>query len=628
MKKPFRCLSGIITLSFAIVLLFGACKKNNSGSEEGPGPEITSFHPAVTAPGGTIVIRGNHFSSNKDAINVSINGRPASVFTADSTELAIIIPSDASSGKLTVMVDQRSVTTSGDLIINANAPVISEITPATAAVGEEVSVTGRNFNEDLLVFIGDKTMELVRESATSFKVIIPEGAVNNRLRVRSAGMEALSPARFYTPARITSLSAQSGIDGDTIAINGENFSIRKTDVQVFFGENPATAEDIVSLSATEIKVKAPVAGTNGQVLIKQYGTTSNGSSFSYIPSITSFEPAIVEPGTVITIRGHRFGPGNIVRFNGYSGEALEITPNTIRARVPAGPTGGRLEVRAGNRSVFAPGELQFVNVWTTLEVSNPQSNPGSTLFVIGSKAYFIGVYSMRVFDLTTNTWSDGSLPDGWTGRYASAAEVINGKAYVGTGGFYENGRLLKDWWEFNPASATPWKRMTDFPEATSYGIAFKVNNTIYAGLGQLDDHSSAKRLYPFNPEGNGSWGAPTSFDQFNSVPNMTFTIGGTPYFGIGQNLYKFEPGSENPAPRIAGFPVSNYSGYVSLYRSLNAGTKGYLYFLGRFFDFDPATSTWSELSSMYLSYSSNIININNRIIAFDGTGVYEYIPRP
>lgn len=626
MEKTIRYPLGILTLP--LIILF-SCKKDSNPESNKPDPVIRSIHPAVTAPGGTVIINGDHFTSDPDLVKVKINNSMTSVSYADSGEIVIQVPDDAASGKLSVTIDRKTATSASDLIINSSAPLISRVAPTIAAIGDVVSISGKNFKENLTVSIGDKSMEAQDITATSFKISLPEGSTNGRITVMNNGMTAISPNLLYTPARLVSLSSLTGKDGDTITINGENFALRQKDIKIFFGESPATTEDVVSISATAIKVKAPVSGTNGPLRIEQFGTISNSLSFNYVPSITSFEPELAEPGNIVVIKGHRFGEGNRAYINGVQAEVLEISPASISIKVPAGASTGKVEVRSGNKVVAAANNIQIFNIWKNINVAAPFNMQGRSVFVIGSKAYFSSIYNIHVFDINTLTWTEGHpRPSAYEGRHAEVAIVKDGKAYIGTGGYYENGRNLKDWWVFDPSLENPWTRLTDFPVPTSFAAGLMNDNKIYVGLGQTMNPEPSRNVYPFNPEGNGSWGEPISVSGLHSVPNMSFTINSIPYFGMGQGLYKFEPEATNPITRVADFPVENYAGYVSHQKFASIGSKGYIHTNGKFFSFDPVSATWAELTSTSLSYEGRIASINNRLILFDRTSVKEYIPRP
>ena len=633
MEKITRRLYGAITLSLSIACIITACKKNSGSGADATPPLIRFFHPEAVAPGGTVIITGDQFTANKNEATVSINGKPATVTSADSTEIVILIPEDASSGKLSVTINRRSAESSSPLTINTSAPVINKVDPAMAAVGEEVTITGKNFGNETTVSIGDQIVETQNLTPNSFSITIPEGAINGRLSVVSGGFTAISPVVFYTPARIASLSATSGHDEEEITIHGENFATNKKDIEVLFGEGTATKEDIVSLSATEIKVKAPVTGTNGRIVVKQFGTTSNGKSFNYIPSITSFEPAIVEPGDVLTIHGHRFGNNNTVYMNGRTVVPEEIAGTFLKIIIPENATGGLVHVRAGSSSsspsVYSEQELKVVNIWKKVSLTSPEMLSLRTPVVIGSKAYFIGYPDFQILDLSTYTWSEGSGMPAELGTTSEKTVVVkDGKAWLGLGGKTDgSGEGTSVWWEFDPASATPFRKMTDFPHTTYGALAFVNDNKIYVGLGR----GGGKKLYTFNPEGNGSWTEAMELTS-NSQTNARYVaIDGTIYFGAGltpqwepdNNWYKFQPGATDPSPQVANLPFT--SGYTAK-STVTVGNNGYLYYLSRFYRFNHTTNDWIEMRNT--GPVDHLLNINGRCFAFDQQDMYEFIPRP
>ena len=88
-----------------------ACKKNVES------PVILSFTPTKGAPGITVKIYGIHFDSVANNIVVYFNGVAATPYFASDSSLSVQVPPGASTGKITVKVDGRSVTSKDDFVI-------------------------------------------------------------------------------------------------------------------------------------------------------------------------------------------------------------------------------------------------------------------------------------------------------------------------------------------------------------------------------------------------------------------------------------------------------------------------------------------------------------------------------
>lgn len=88
-----------------------------------PVPTITSFAPIHGIPGTNIIIAGTNFNSgNLSGNTVTINGTPASVTAATSTQLTVAIPVLATSGKISINVGGQSVNSISDFEVLKDIP--------------------------------------------------------------------------------------------------------------------------------------------------------------------------------------------------------------------------------------------------------------------------------------------------------------------------------------------------------------------------------------------------------------------------------------------------------------------------------------------------------------------------
>ncbi|MBU6347697.1 MAG: IPT/TIG domain-containing protein, partial [Actinomycetales bacterium] len=175
-------------------------------------------------------------------------------------------------------------------------PAITGLSPTTAAQGDLVTITGTDFDGVTGVTIGGQaatitTMPSAAPNDTSLVVRIPADqatGANNVILTTGAGSSSGSglTVTAATPT-ITSLSATSGIRGDSITITG-NFFNNVTAVK--FGSVSATS--YTTNSVTSISVTVPTAAVNGaqNVTVTADGGTSAGSSFTVnktVPSVTA-----------------------------------------------------------------------------------------------------------------------------------------------------------------------------------------------------------------------------------------------------------------------------------------------------------------------------------------------------
>lgn len=111
-------------LTFLIVVgtltLFSACKDGEEEpSPSEPEPVITGFAPTSGIIGTTVVIVGQNFSPNIAENMVKVGNVVATLTAATATSLSITIPTDVVTGKISVTVGGKSVTSANDFVVVA-----------------------------------------------------------------------------------------------------------------------------------------------------------------------------------------------------------------------------------------------------------------------------------------------------------------------------------------------------------------------------------------------------------------------------------------------------------------------------------------------------------------------------
>ncbi|HEY5750799.1 MAG TPA: IPT/TIG domain-containing protein [Chryseolinea sp.] len=164
-------------------LLLLSCK-NDESDTPAPALVISSFTPGEGQPNGTTVtITGVSFSATASENEVRFNGTIASVTSASTTQLILQVPTGATTGKISVKVGDQTATSQTDFLV----PTITGFTPASAAVGATVVITGSGLvsgSGNEVTFTGIKA-EILEATATQKKVIVPVGALSGFLTVNT-----------------------------------------------------------------------------------------------------------------------------------------------------------------------------------------------------------------------------------------------------------------------------------------------------------------------------------------------------------------------------------------------------------------------------------------------------------
>ena len=81
-------------------------------------PTVASFTPKSSIVGSTVVITGTNFSPTAANNVVKFNGVTATVSQATATSLTVIVPAGATTGKVSVMVDEKTGTSTDNFTVN------------------------------------------------------------------------------------------------------------------------------------------------------------------------------------------------------------------------------------------------------------------------------------------------------------------------------------------------------------------------------------------------------------------------------------------------------------------------------------------------------------------------------
>jgi hypothetical protein len=305
-----------------------------------PAPRITSFTPATSAAGTSVVINGNYFTG---ASAVNFGGIAATSFTVNSaTRITAVVAVGSASGAVTVTSPNGTGTLAGFTFLAA-PPAIASFSPTSAPAGGTVLIRGTGFTGATAVrFGGSAAASFTRTGDTLISArVAASGASGDVSVVSVAGTGTLSGFVFIPAPSISSFTPTSAAQGDTVTIAGANFL---GTTAVSFG---GAAANIVSVSATQMVVLVG-AGASGSLSLTTPGGSASKTGFTYLPPgprITGFTPATATPGTSVVISGSSFTGASSVSFGGIAAQSFVVNSATrITAVVPSGGLSGNVSV--------------------------------------------------------------------------------------------------------------------------------------------------------------------------------------------------------------------------------------------------------------------------------------------
>jgi hypothetical protein len=211
-------------------------------------PVITEISPNEIKAGDLtgITIRGHHFAADLTKDTITFNGLQARIISARQTELVVIAPGNATTGKIWLGTLGGQTESTQDFVV-WYPPLISSISADTVRMGTMVTITGQNFapaKERNVVTFGEAMGLVKAASATTLQVQIPSGAQTSYVAIKTPGGIAISEKKIVVipqPA-ITDFTPKQGTISTKVTVHGKNFNAFSTQDTLYLGNILTTIE--------------------------------------------------------------------------------------------------------------------------------------------------------------------------------------------------------------------------------------------------------------------------------------------------------------------------------------------------------------------------------------------------
>ncbi len=328
-------------------------------------PYIESISPSTFSPGAELTIIGRNFGAGKNASYIDFSGARPDEQTGykswSDIKIIVIIPSNiTTNGQLYVFVNGIS-SNKVDYIVKG-IPYINKITPDSARIGDVITINGNYFGDSqgsgYVNFAGFSGSNYSSWNNTQIKVTIPQNVTTCDIEVRVNGKKSNKVALkilppIIPPPSIESITPQHAEAGDTVSINGQNFSEIKDSGYVTFNGTKAIA--YLSWTTTLIKTIVPQGAVSGPVKVYSNGQLSNSVNFTIDqantdPHIDYLDASSSSVGQTIGINGSNFGASrdsSFVDFNGTIPESTDYvswSDTRILVKIPNGASSGPVKV--------------------------------------------------------------------------------------------------------------------------------------------------------------------------------------------------------------------------------------------------------------------------------------------
>lgn len=165
-----------------------------------PAPVLTAVAPAAAPIGATITLRGTNLQGTTGLTFGSV-AATGFVVNAAGTSLTVAVPAGATGGPLVLTAPHGS----SNRLDFAVLPAVTEVTPATAVVGTQVTITGTTFGGTTQVSFNGIPAAFSLESVIQLTAVVPAGATSGALRVTTAAGSSAAFA-FTVPPTVVQVT--------------------------------------------------------------------------------------------------------------------------------------------------------------------------------------------------------------------------------------------------------------------------------------------------------------------------------------------------------------------------------------------------------------------------------------
>jgi hypothetical protein len=348
-----------------------------------PVPATTSLSPASATAGGlafALTVNGNGFIPSSVVL---WNGADCATTFASTNEIIALVAAEniATAGMASITVFNPGpggdISNARNFTINNPVPAPTSLSPASATAGGPeftLTVNGSGFVSGSVVrWNGAErattyvSSEQITASISAADIAV-EGTVSLTVINPAPGGGISNPTTYWvnTPAIITSISPSSrkaGRAGFTITLKGSGFTVnsvlrwngmdRKTTVVSSTKLTAAiSASDIAVAGTPKIEVFTPAPGEG---VLSNPGIFTINNPAPEVRFLDPFYPSSTVAGGeafILKVKGSGFVQGSVVRWNGADRATIFVSPEKLRAAIPASDIAlaGKAEITVFNGS--------------------------------------------------------------------------------------------------------------------------------------------------------------------------------------------------------------------------------------------------------------------------------------
>lgn len=332
---------------------------------------ISDIIPTQAKIGDTITIKGNNFDTKEKVKVLFYNDVSAHILSTTPTEIKLIVPSKAATGKIKVEVSVQETISTKEFVIT---PKITSISPYFGISGDQITIQGDGFrsyseyvypnssnvpaipdNNNVVYINGKKVDVLGSVEPNKITVSIGENTTGKlTIDVRGGQVTSTQDIIILQQPTITSFTPQRGKVGSEILISGTNFLPNDLSNNIVKINN--VQAQVIEATNNQLRIRVPAGSSSGKIQLS-IGNLNNSSTeiYTVLPSI-SCSPNTGTAGDLVIIEATNFAfdtkkEANIVRFNGVEAPISSATNNQLIVLVPSRATTGLVSVESNGQRI-------------------------------------------------------------------------------------------------------------------------------------------------------------------------------------------------------------------------------------------------------------------------------------
>jgi len=449
--------------------LLTACTKSGllgTGQTGSPDPSIitiTGINPTTGGAGSPLFITGTNFSANAGEDTVKFNGVKATIVSASTTVLAVIVPT-STTGPVSVKVKTATVNSTVNGPTFTYTPVytsiitVTGISPLVSVATVPIVITGTNFSTvltDNVVKFNGVPATVTAATASSLTVTTPVSTTGPITVKVGSNAEVTGPVFTYQTV-VTSLSPAYAKIGQSFDIIGTDFLATGNVVGLNTGST--SVFPVTATTSTKLTVSIPATATSGNISVK-----SNNNGFT-IPT-TLF--ITVNPADALDWR-------QVGKFNSQT-YISEGQIATAGEKVLASPSLPSPPGTTTPSLVYSTDGSSFTDVTANLPVTISKigkisSNAGS--FYVSTDKGLLSTSDGNTWTMLFNSTTFGVVP----GSVSFAGSTM----YLATSGTSSS---LRAQFYTSTNNGASWTKLSDLPFGG--GTVVRTANGVFYGTGDL-----------------------------------------------------------------------------------------------------------------------------------------------